>query len=241
MQASYAEIYRDLYERHWWWRAREALLVDVLRERLPAVRPLRILDIGCGDGLFFDRLAEFGTVEGIEPDGSLLDPGGPHRARIHVAPLDERFAPDAPYDVVLLLDVLEHLADPVAALRQALRLLADSGTLVVTVPAFRALWTSHDVINEHVTRFDRRSLALVARDAGARIDVARYFFHWVFPVKFAAHVTQPLLGAEAHLPRIPAPWLNRSLYALSRLEQRTLGRLSLPFGGSLLVMGGHAR
>lgn len=78
MQADYAQSYRTLWERHWWWRSREALLLDRIG-RLDRLAPIRrILDVGCGDGLFFERLGRFGRVEGLEPDASLLgDPPCP--------------------------------------------------------------------------------------------------------------------------------------------------------------------
>ena len=72
MREDYALAYRRLYQEHWWWRAREALLVrELSRLRLPPSGG-RLLDVGCGDGLFFERLAEFGAVEGVEPRGTGL-------------------------------------------------------------------------------------------------------------------------------------------------------------------------
>ena len=86
MQAAYAQRYRTLWDRHWWWRSREALLLATI-DRLARSTPVgRILDVGCGDGLFFDALARFGEVEGLEPDASLV--GDPRwRDRITVGPL----------------------------------------------------------------------------------------------------------------------------------------------------------
>lgn len=239
MQQDYGRAYRTLYLHHWWWRAREAWLLDALRRRSPASGALTILDVGCGDGLLFDRLAAFGTVEGVEPDARLLTPDGPHRARIHVQPFDASFQPGRRYDLILFLDVLEHLRDPAAALRHALALLAPAGRIVVTVPAFRALWTGHDVLNEHVTRYDRRSFAALAAQAGMRIDETRYFFHWTAPVKLVSALTERAVRRTPRPPRVPAAPVNRTLYAFSRLEQLVLGPLSLPFGSSLFVAGGR--
>jgi 2-polyprenyl-3-methyl-5-hydroxy-6-metoxy-1,4-benzoquinol methylase len=86
----YGRRYHQLYEQHWWWRAREAAIVDVLRSVSPPDGWPRILDIGCGDGLFFSRLAEFGSVvEGIEPSSDLVtdDRGG----AISIRPFDSTF------------------------------------------------------------------------------------------------------------------------------------------------------
>ena len=63
MDPEYGLAYRELYRRHWWWRAREELIVRTLRSlRPPAAGRGTTLDVGCGDGLLFDRLAEFGAV-----------------------------------------------------------------------------------------------------------------------------------------------------------------------------------
>ena len=78
----------------------------------PASRRERILDIGCGDALFFDRLAEFGEVEGVEPCLDLISPGNPHRDRIYVCPFDENFRPGKQYSLILMLDVLSIWRNP---------------------------------------------------------------------------------------------------------------------------------
>src|SRR5262249_6028833 len=63
--ADYAQSYRTLWERHWWWRAPEAVVLRWMR-RLHARSPrTRILDAGCGDGLFFEKLQPFGDVDGL--------------------------------------------------------------------------------------------------------------------------------------------------------------------------------
>ena len=166
MRDDYLKRYRELYQQHWWWRAREKLILKTLRAQQPPGGWKRILDVGCGDGLLFDQLIPFGEVEGVEPSAASVSEHGPHRSRIHICAFDENFQPGKEFTLILMLDVLEHLADPAAALRRALALLAPAGMLLVTVPAFKALWTNHDVVNEHVTRYTRRTFRELARQAG---------------------------------------------------------------------------
>lgn len=241
MRADYGERYRDLYERHWWWRAREAAILEVLRAQQPPQGWKRILDVGCGDGLFFDRLAQFGEVEGIEPAEELVSNTGPHRSRIHIAPFDGNFRPGRQFSLILMLDVLEHLADPRAALRQALALLEPQGRLVVTVPAFRLLWTNHDVLNHHFTRYTVSSFRCLAREAGLEIETEKYFFQWLFPVKLLTRLAERLLRPQPKPPNIPGRWINGLLYRLSRFEYAILNPLPVPFGSSLLVVGRNLR
>jgi SAM-dependent methyltransferase len=238
MHSEYAQSYSELYGRHWWWRAREEYLVSVLRRHLPEYRPCRILDVGCGAGLFFRRLAEFGSVHGIETDATLKTGVPEIDDRIHWGTV-ESFRPESSFDAVLMLDVLEHLADPVPPLRRALDLVGNRGVLVATVPAFPLLWTSHDVLNEHVRRYTKRTFGELLRQAGWRVDALHYFFHWTFPAKLAVRVAESVGFGRSEtpaLPRIPPRPLNRVLYRLSRFEQRHLGSWRLPFGSSLLAV-----
>ena len=239
MDRKYAEGYRDLYKRHWWWRAREHVLLATLRELRPPTGWSSILDVGCGDGLFFDQLARFSAfVEGVEADPGLIRAGSPWRDRIHVRPFNESFAPGRRYGLVLMLDVLEHLASPAPALRHALSLLEPGGRIVITVPAFPNLWTSHDDFNHHVTRFTRGSFDRLASAASMHIDTSRYFFHWTYPAKLVQRMKERLMLTPPGPAQVPPAWLNASLLALCRAEHRLLGRLPLPFGSSLLVVGG---
>lgn len=240
MDRHYAEHYRDLYREHWWWRAREDLVLATLARLRPAGQWGQILDIGCGDGLFFDKLLPLGQVEGIEMDPAGVTPGGRWRDRIQVRPFDEDFRPGKRYGLVLMLDVLEHFADPLACLRRALDLLEPDGRLLITVPAFRSLWTSHDDLNHHFTRYTRGGLASLVRQAGGQVHRARYFYRWMYPIKLATHFKEAILPVAPATPRIPPAWLNGLLYRLSRLEQEIIGPLPLPFGSSLLLVTGGA-
>jgi len=235
LELEYARQYRDLYTRHWWWRAREQAILQVIRQHLGSSSGLRILDVGCGDGLFFDRLAEFGDVEGVEPDEGLVNPQGPFREQIRVAPFDTNFRSSAPYLLVLMLDVLEHLNNPGEALRHAHSLLMPGGALLLTVPAFQILWTNHDTINHHRVRYRRGTLRPLLRQAGFAILEERYWYQWTCPVKLAIRMFERVLHRPPAVARVPPKWINRSLYWVSRAEQETLGAIGMPFGSTLMV------
>ncbi len=235
MQPEYARHYRELYMRHWWWRAREQAVLEVLRRRVPRNQNVRVLDVGCGDGLFFDRLAEFGEVDGIEPDGGLVNPSGPHSARILIAPFDDSYRGASAYSLVLMLDVLEHLNDPAGALRHAHSLLEPGGVLLITVPAFQLLWTNHDAINYHRLRYRRAALRPLLRQAGFTILEEHYWYQWTFLAKLAVRLSEALFRRPPGVPRVPPGWINGPLYLLSRAEQRTLGAIGAPFGSTLMV------
>jgi hypothetical protein len=129
-------------------------------------------------------------VEGVEPCANLVDPDNPHRDRIYVCPFDGNFRPAKQYSLILMLDVLEHLEHPVGALQHALDLLVPKGIVIVTVPAFMTLWTNHDVLNHHLTRYTKQRFREVARRSGLAIQEDRYFYHWTCPVKLVAHIVE---------------------------------------------------
>jgi SAM-dependent methyltransferase len=238
---SYGREYGELYRRHWWWRVREGEILRELRTLQPASGWHHLLDVGCGDGLFFDQLSRFGAVEGIEPEAALLDPAGKWRSAIHVVPFDEGFRPPHRFDVILMLDVLEHLADPDRALRHAVRLLAPGGYVLCTVPALQWIWTRHDDLNRHFRRYDRRSFRALARAAGLEILRERYLFQWLVGAKLLVRGLESLVRARPSPPGIPPGPVNAAVRVVTTIEQRINRVVPMPFGSSLLVVGRAAQ
>jgi SAM-dependent methyltransferase len=238
MEREYAAAYVDLYRRHWWWRAREDFLMEVLAAELPSLPRPAILDVGCGAGLFFSRLEEIGEAYGVESDVSMRTGREDVDQRIHWGTL-ESYHPGRRYGAILFLDVLEHVERPQELLRLALQLLTDDGVVIATVPAFRVLWTKHDDVNEHVERYTKASFVSVAEAAGLRTKSLRYFFHWVFLAKLAVRAREAVRGRPSipSVPGVPGSLVNKALYSLSRGEQTLRLDRALPFGSSLLYVG----
>jgi SAM-dependent methyltransferase len=195
-----------------------------------------ILDVGCGEGLFFDRLSKFGEVEGVETNPSLVTKDNRWKHQIHVSAFDATFQTNKQYSLILMLDVLEHFPNPTVCLRRSEELLDSTGSLLITVPAFSCLWTTHDDLNHHVSRFTKKSLAELISGTGLRIHAFRYFFHWMFPVKMLVHYKEMCFRTDPVIPKVPARNVNALLYRLSILEQMVFSTVSLPFGNSLLAV-----
>ena len=236
MQAAYAQRYRTLWEHHWWWRSREAHVLATIGRLARSSRVGRVLDIGCGDGLFFGALARFGEVDGLEPDEALL--GDPRwRSRIAIGRLGEGFRPGRTYDLVLMLDVLEHIEDDRAALESAYALTRPGGVLLLTVPALSWLWSRHDEANAHHRRYRPSGLREVLDGSGFAVESVRYFFAWtVVPMLLRRWLAPAGRGRADYDVAIPAPPINRALTAYSRAEH-AVGRLfPWPIGSSLLAV-----
>lgn len=236
MDAGYLGAYRDLYLRHWWWRSREALLTREIGRLAPAGGFGRILDVGCGDGLFFPALQRFGEPSGIEPAVEALTPDGPWRHRIHAGPLDASYQPAHKFGLVLALDVIEHLEDPHSFLEHVHRVLEPGGWFLATVPAFRALWTTHDDLNEHVIRYRRHEFVALVAGHGLEIVHVRYFFVMLAGVKLFVRALERLHRPRPRLPSVPVAPINTALELACRAEQAMLGSHAPWFGSSLLLV-----
>jgi SAM-dependent methyltransferase len=152
-------------EQHWWYRGRRAIVRQAVAELgLPA--GAKILDAGCGSGRNMVELASFGDPHGVDISENSIEHARQRGfENLHVASLTELPFEDDTFDLVTTLDVIEHTDDDVAVLRELLRVAKPAATLVVTVPAYPALWSSHDVQNQHRRRYTRRTMLNALRAA----------------------------------------------------------------------------
>jgi len=239
MESEYVGAYGALYREHWWWRVRERILLARIRALLGRrAGSARILDIGCGAGLFFDALATLGHVEGIETEEAAVNQSGRWRSHIHLGSLED-YEPIAPFDVVLLLDVVEHIETPLSFLRRVPGLVAPWGHVIITVPAFDWLWTSHDDLNHHCHRYTTNELRRLIDGSGMHTLEARYLFQSLVVPKLAMRAKEAVVGAVAAIPRVPPPALNDALQTWFRLEHAVAGWL--PFGGSVMAVASLPR
>jgi SAM-dependent methyltransferase len=223
---------------HWWYRARRDILSDYLTRYANLPKDARILEIGCGTGHNLPMLAQFGSVEAIE-----IDPAARHIASerlgraVGCAPL-----PDLPgvargsYDMVAVLDVVEHIEDDVAALKGMASLLKPGGKILIAVPAHQWLWSAHDVVNHHHRRYSKRSLAGAITAAGLKPRKLTYFNSLLFPLAAAARIAGRLTGRDDSDDSPPAKPLNALFETIFRLERHAVGRVPLTPGVSIVTL-----
>jgi len=236
MDPAYVATHVEEDRRHWWFRGRLAVLLATLRRVLPPGR-LQLLELGCGTGNVLASLAEFGVAVGMEAHPELATAARAAGLDVRPGRLPEDLVVEPGWaDAVLLLDVLEHLDDDVAALVTACRAVRPGGLLVITVPAYRWLWSGHDVALGHRRRYTGRELARVVRRAGLSVVHASYFNTLLFPAVVLTRGWKRLRGDQRHDLRRPSPVVNRWLERVFALERHLVPRVSLPFGASLLVV-----
>jgi SAM-dependent methyltransferase len=237
--------YQELYEvedRHWWFRARRDVLWALVERARLGPSP-RILDAGCGTGRNLIEFARLGPAEGVDLSPQAVEfcrrrgLTGVREARIEALPYE-----DGRFDLVLATDVIEHLPDDGAALDELLRVTAPGGRLIVTVPAYRWLWSRHDLSHHHFRRYTRRMLGERLLEHGWEPLLGTYFYSSLLPavaVVRAAHRVRDRATGNGHANgksdlHLSPSSLDRWLALPVRAEARIIGRgRSLPAGVSV--------
>jgi 2-polyprenyl-3-methyl-5-hydroxy-6-metoxy-1,4-benzoquinol methylase len=235
------EFYRTVYEiekTHWWCVARQGIVEDVIDRWIGLPAGARVLDVGCGTGAVLEALSARFEAYGTDTSQLAIDLCRQRGLANAFCCTVETFPRRAlQFDLVTMLDVIEHIDDDLGVLRAAQCVLKPGGWTLVTVPAYQFLWGPHDVVNHHKRRYTRAGLRCVLRAAGLELRMLSYFNTILFPAAVVAWAGEKLtrLGADPR-PRVPPAPLNSLLTTVFSIEKYLLRGVVLPYGLSLIAL-----
>ena len=256
MEPTFYATYFRHEDTHWWFRWRYELITRIVGE-LNGGEPatFRILDAGCGTGQMLQHLGRFGRAVGIDTSPEAIRFAATRNVDHLVlgSILELPFA-EGSFDCVLSLDVIEHVDADVELIRHLAGVLKPGGHLVLTVPAFRALWSEHDEVNWHKRRYRAPQLRDLLTTHGLEIERLTYcntaLFAPIFAIRKLKNLRNRFRGRglvrrnghpeglprfESDLGELPRP-VNEGLFRLMQAENRLLARRDFPFGVSLLAV-----
>jgi SAM-dependent methyltransferase len=253
---AYFERLFSIEDRHFWFRARNAVIDTVVGHISARLDPgYRVLEVGCGTGNVL-KMLEARCSDGIVVGMDLFGEGlffAEKRTSCALVQADVNEPPfDASFQIIGAFDVLEHLPDDVQVLRNIASVLAPGGTLILTVPAHRSLWSYFDEASHHRRRYEEKELRRKLVRAGYRVEYVTQYMAAIFPLVWLGRRLAAIAGrlrrrgsrdvdalAGDELRIIPVAngvlcWL------LSRERHLIARRRHLPIGTSLLAIASKA-
>jgi SAM-dependent methyltransferase len=236
MQVAHLQELAELEDSYWWHVAKRELAMDLLSRYAPA--PGRLVEGGigaCRNLALFQSAGYRVTGFDVMPESVELGKSrGVDDVRLH--DLCEPW-PIEPHSVrsVVLLDVLEHVADPIRVLRHAGASLADDGAIVITVPAYQFLFSDWDRALGHYRRYTASLLRRQAQEAGLQVKRLTHWNSFTLPAAVAVRSAERLRpkGRRAEFPRV-APFTNRLLMKCASAERWLMHRCGVPCGLSVV-------
>jgi SAM-dependent methyltransferase len=238
-------------DKHAWFAGRTRAILKYLDAEVgpPVPGKLRkILDIGSGAGNMAHHLAQYGQVFGIDYNPRPLPVAQQRGLPVSQGSGNELPFPDSTFDLVALLDTVEHIPDELGVLYECARVLKPRGKLIVTVPAFMWLWSYNDEINAHQRRYTAPELQQKIELCGLRVNRVSYNNFFLFPAIAGIRVLRPYnpglksphMNSETDVYQvdmepIPEP-VNSVLHGVGWLEAEMLVRTDLPFGVSVICI-----
>lgn len=222
------------HEAHHWWFVGRRSVVNGLLDRLALDSDARILEAGCGTGGNLYALQRRGRVSAFEPHPTGVEIARTRHPDIEILdgelPDHLPFA-DKSFDLVVVLDVLEHIEDDRASLESLVRMTKPGGYLLLTVPAHPFLWGSHDRRLHHIRRYTADGFERLCSLPNARLIYATPFNALLAPLAFGARIAEKYLSLDlGNQERLPSGPVNGVLAAIFALEGWVVRRARLPLG-----------
>jgi len=209
-----SDILGDKVKSHWYYCSKAAAMLALLK----GFSFRKILDVGAGSGFFSRYLlnhtpAEMAyCVDTCYPEYSEESEAG-KKLECHVS------LSTVEAELVLMMDVLEHVDDDLGLLKEYVKKVPSQSRFLITVPAFRFMWSGHDDFLEHRRRYTLTQVEALVRESGLTVEKSCYFFGFIFPIAFLTRMIQKTKAVLAKSQLcIHHPFVNGVLYCLCRAE-----------------------
>jgi ubiquinone/menaquinone biosynthesis C-methylase UbiE len=236
-------------DKHFWFAGRTWSLLGILDRIVEPDGQKRVLDVGCGAGNMFHHLARYGSVVGVDNNPRPLVVAHDRGYDVREGLAEDMPLEDGTFDLVALLDTVEHCDDEMAVLEECYRVCAPGGHLAVTVPAFMWLWSHNDVLNDHKRRYTTAELRQKLAQVGFRVRRMTYNNFLVFPLAAGLillrrgsnqepELASPHFDDESYqveMEPVP-PLINTVLTGVNWTESQLLRWVNLPVGTSIICV-----
>ncbi len=229
-------ILGDKINSHWYYISKGRAMLKLLGD----LKVSEVLDVGAGSGIFSRQLLD----EGLCDSAVCLDPNYPeekmefhNNRRIHFVKTTQNIS----HELILMMDVLEHVPDDLALLKEYSASIEVGGHILITVPAFQFMWSGHDIFLEHYRRYTIAMIEDVVKKAGMTPIKSHYFFGSLFPAIFVVRLIKKIilkrgvLEAKSELKLYP-DWLNHALIAVHDAERHIFFGFNKLFGLSVFCL-----
>jgi SAM-dependent methyltransferase len=243
-QHTYAIMDR-VEDSHWWFVGRRAILESFMRTIVQSLKSngesLRILDVGCGTGANLEMLSQFGSAEGVDVSDEALEFCRKKGLTVRKGLAETLPYPDEAFDVTTALDVVEHLDDDVAGLKEMFRVTKSDGYSLIFVPAFMWLWGVQDDISHHRIRYTRKQIVERLQTAGFVVERATYANFTFFAPILGGRLFMKLTGIKPESENnVNVSALNGVFGKLFSAERFWLKNVNFPFGVSIVIVAKKA-
>src|SRR5215210_8743464 len=238
-QHTYAIMDR-VEDKHWWFVGRRALLETFLRHMIQnpksKIQNAKILDVGCGTGANLEMLSQFGEAEGVDVSDDALEFCRRKGLKVQKGLAETLPYQDETFDLTTALDVVEHLDDDIAGLKEMFRVTKRGGYSLIFVPAFMWLWGVQDDISNHRIRYTKKQIVERLEEAGFEIERATYANITFFTPILAGRALMKLTGIKPESENnVNVSALNGVFGKLFGAERFWLKNFNFPFGVSIVI------
>ncbi len=241
-------LYSQMYaieKKHWWYCGRRHIIDSFLSKIMPCTptKTSKVLEIGCGTGGNSEILNQYGETYGMEVFDEAIEYSKKNKFK-HVKkgklPSEIPFLKNY-FDLIVALDVIEHVREDSQSLKALSEFLKPNGYLVITVPAYQFLWGKHDKERHHMRRYTKKKLINIIDTKQYIIEYISYFQFFLFPLLLIKRLFIDKLkivkGKQvAQSDIVPPLWTNALFKQIFFFESKILRRFSFPYGSSIICL-----